>query len=336
MENKIQVSFIVPAYNMERYLHKAIQGILNQNNISYEIIIVNDGSKDLTARIADEYAMKYSCINVIHKSNGGISSARNAGLQMARGEYICFLDSDDFYSLDFAYDFYKQCKEHNLDAIRGLYKIYEDKTKTYKEYNQPNVDYYNQVLSGAEFLHRSIKQKANEVVPWLGFYKREYLLKHEIVFPEGIVYEEDQIFFLQVLLCDKECRVLQVDVPFYSYRYREDSVTKTPTLKQAEDVVWVVKEEHKYIKELNGIDKKTRKAAYRYSCSSFYQLTSIYGRVASKDRKAIWRMAKLKQVRMCLKYPYDRHQFIKIFMFKFMPHVVNFIYKKKLKKTVGK
>lgn len=74
------------------------------------------------------------------------------------------------------------------------------------------------------------------MVPWLGFFKREYLTKHNLLFPEGIAYEEDQLFFLEALICDQKCRIYQSDLEFYAYRKRDGSATKTPTLKQVQDV----------------------------------------------------------------------------------------------------
>ncbi len=331
MKNNIQISFIVPAYNMEGYLKDALDSILTLTNVTYEVIIVDDGSTDNTFLIADSYVKNHSNFKLIHKENEGISQARNAGLKEAKGDYVCFLDSDDFYIVDFASTFYKLCIENDLDIIRGLYKIYNDDTKEYNEYNTPKVDFYNIALSGKEFLNLSIKYKTNEVVPWLGFFKRDYLLKNKLLFPKGIAYEEDQIFFLQALLCNDNCKAMQTDIVFYSYRYRNNSVTKTPTLKQAQDVVSVVNLEHEFIENLSNLDKFTKKSAYRYSCSSFYQLTSIYGRVIKANKKPIKKLASFKLVNKCLKYPYNKHQFIKIAMFKYTPCLVDLIYKIKLK-----
>lgn len=331
MDTLYDVSFIVPAYNMELFLDDAIQGILNQTNITFEIIIINDGSTDQTGVIANQYAAAHSMIRVIERENGGISSARNEGIEAAQGEYICFLDSDDFYSMDFAGEFYGKCKAHNLDIIRGLYRIYDNTTKKYRLHEKPGIDYYDIPLSGGEFLKKSIQQHANEVVPWLGFFKREYLLKNNLRFPTGIAYEEDQLFFLKSLLCDPDCNVMQVETEFYSYRYRRDSVTKTPTLKQAQDVRDVVVLEHEFI-EKNVLDSSVKVAAYRYSCSSLFQLTSIYGRVNRTAQKEIRKMVSKKSAIRCLKYPYDTHQFLKILLFIFAPAVVDIVYRMKLRR----
>lgn len=325
---KTDISFIVPIYNMERYLRQCLDSILMQNVEAQEIILINDGSTDDSLSICREYEAKYSFVKLIDKPNGGISSARNAGLQAASGEYICFVDSDDYYIGSFANDFLKLCAENQLDIIRGWYEIYDEETDTYLNDSAPCVSYSMKPISGREFLERSVLEHANEVVPWLGFFRREYLQKHSITFPEGIAYEEDQLFFLDALLCDADCRVMQTDCVFYAYRKRRGSATKTPTLKQAQDVLFVVERETALL-DAYDLPDTTKKAAKRYICSSFYQLTSIYGRVSKKDKRAIKKAVSFSVEWECIKNPYDRHQQIKILLFTFARWIVDLVYKKR-------
>lgn len=97
-DNKIEVSVIIPVYNVEKYLVACIDSLMCQGDLSMEFILVDDGSTDLSGKIADEYAKKEDRIKVIHQENGGASAARNAGLDVAQGEYIAFLDSEDWIS----------------------------------------------------------------------------------------------------------------------------------------------------------------------------------------------------------------------------------------------
>ena len=318
-------------YNVEKYICECLESILAQSIYEKEIIIINDGSTDNSLAIAEEYKNKYPFIKTISKENSGISAARNDGILYATGEYICFVDSDDFYIYDFAYHFYKLCRDNDLDIIRGTYSIFDDESKVYLNSSDGNISYNDIVLTGIKFLTKSIAEHVNEVVPWLGFFKREYLLQNKLLFPEGIAYEEDQDFFLKALLIDNGCKVMQTDVNFYAYRKRVGSATKTPILKQAEDVVYVVKSENKFIKQLN-LDKVSLKYAKKYICSSFYQLTSIYGRVGKDDRKKIRKIVDNNIVRQCLMYPYNWHQFFKIFLFTYLPWIVDFVYRIKLRK----
>lgn len=327
----IQISFIIPVYNLQDYLSQCINSLINQKKIKKEIIIVDDGSTDDSLGIAENFSKQYSYITVYKQSNLGVSSARNKGIKCAKGEYICFIDGDDFYHQDFASKFYDICKSNNLDIIRGVYSIYDDYSKEYISYSNQSKEYYNKLLTGEEFLIESIREKTNEVVPWLGFFKKDFILNHNIFFPAGISYEEDQLFFLEALL-QKECLIYQSDINFYSYRKRLGSATKTPTLKQAKDILYVVSQERQLINVL-GRNKEVKKAAQKYICSSFYQLTSIYGRLSYKDRKTILKMVSLKTKLLCLVYPYDFHQFVKILLFSVCPLIIDFIYYIKLQGT---
>lgn len=328
MNKDIKVSFVVPVYNMEKYLETCVKSILSQNVEQLEIILVDDGSTDLSVFLCDKYAEQYENVKVIHKINGGISSARNEGLLAAQGKYICFVDSDDFFKMDFANDFLKICEKENLDIIRGWYGIYEEDTKIYQKHFFPEISFCNKTLSGYDFLKKSVLEHANEVVPWLGFFKRDYLLKNKLVFPEGISYEEDQLFFLEALISDKDCRVYQSSIEFYSYRKRQGSATKTPTLKQIEDILYVVERETALLDKYQ-LPKDVHNAALKYICSSFYQLTSIYGRLKKENAKKAVKMTPFWMKWQCICHPYDRHQQIKIFLFTFTRWFVDFIYRKR-------
>ncbi len=326
MINDIKISFIITVYNIETYVKRCLDSVLMQNINEKEIIIVDDGSIDSCPDICDQYAHKYSNVKVIHKSNGGISSARNLGIYEAHGDYICFVDGDDFYRNDFAENMLNLCYENDLDIIRGWYSVYEDKSNTFSEHKFPKISFEGQTLSGHAFLVKSIKEHANEVVPWLGFFKRKFLLDNNILFPEGIAYEEDQLFFLDALLRDPNCRVLQVNNEFYAYRKHVGSATKTPTIKQIEDVLCIVDEEFKILNKYDFISKKTKKSAKRYISSSFYQLTSIYGRLTKENRKKINHLISFCTANKCIKNSYDLHQKIKIFLFTYCRWFVGLIY----------
>ena len=103
MNNK-KVSIIVPVYNVEKYLQRCIESILTQTETDFELLLIDDGSKDKSGLICDEYAQKDKRVNVIHKENGGVSSARNLGIEKANGEWICFIDADDYVRQDFLSD----------------------------------------------------------------------------------------------------------------------------------------------------------------------------------------------------------------------------------------
>ncbi len=331
MKTQCSVSFIVPVYNVESYLNECIESILMQDLDNMEIILINDGSTDNSKSICEKYIQRYSFIRLIDKKNGGISSARNEGLLAARGKYVCFIDSDDFYKKKFAKQFFELCEINNLDIIRGWYGIYEEERRKFLDHVQSKLSYINKPCLGQEFLILSIKEHANEVVPWLGFFKREYLLKNNLSFPEGIAYEEDQLFFLKALIGDATCRIMQSDIEFYAYRKRIGSATKTPTYKQTQDIIYIVKKETEFVIQCVK-SSRLKKYCFKYITSSFYQLTSIYGRVSREDKEKVAKTVPWSVKWRCLCYPYDKHQWIKIFLFTFARWVVDIVYSGRLKR----
>lgn len=330
MTNRIKLSFIVPVYNVEDYILDCLKSIIFQKCEGYEIIIINDGSTDNSQSIIENYVKNMQNVQLINKENEGISVARNIGLQNANGEYVCFIDSDDFYKIDFAQHFLDICYQYDLDIIRGIYGIYDDESKQYLPHEIPNMTYVNTVLKGKDFLLYSINEHSNEVVPWLGFYKKEFLIKNNLFFPEGISYEEDQLFFLEAIL-NKKCKIYQTNIEFYAYRKRNGSATKTPTLKQVEDIIYVVNNENRIVQSLS-LEEKYYIAAKKYICSSLYQLTSIYGRLKKDDKKKVSKLFSTSMGNECIKYSYDNHQKIKIFLFTYMRWIVNLVYKIKLRR----
>ena len=126
MNDDIVISIIVPIYNTEKYLNECVDSIINQTYKNIEIILVNDGSTDNCLKICDEYAKKDKRVKVIHKENGGLSSARNSGLDILTGKYVCFIDSDDYVATTFVYDMFNLITKYNADIVEGSYQTIND------------------------------------------------------------------------------------------------------------------------------------------------------------------------------------------------------------------
>lgn len=317
------VSFILPVYNVEPYLRECLDSILRQSLNDYEIILINDGSKDNSLAICKEYEAAHDNIKVIDQPNSGVSVARNTGMKAAQGKYICFMDADDFYSVDFAGDFYDTCERESLDIIRGFYRFYDEKTGTFGDGPKKELSYYNKVLSGDEFLIKSIREETHEVVPVGGFFRREYLIDNDIWFPKGIIFEEDQIFFMEALL-KQPCRIMQTPVEFYAYRKHEGSATTTPSIKKAEDVGTIVSMELSLARRIKN--RVVRRFAKHFAGSSFFQLTCIYGLMPKTRRKEIRRICDFRTKLCCAFHAATRHQRIKNALFFFAPWLVDLVY----------
>lgn len=207
------ISVIVPVYNVEKVLKHCIDSILGQTYTDFELVLVDDGSPDNSGRICDEYAKKDNRIKVIHKENGGVSSARNTGIRSANGKYICFVDSDDFLEKDYLKHFAEAKQLYpELDNIWCRfktvkdYKINSNSAATYDE----RISFYN--LSQIMELH----QMWLDASPFNKFYSRKVLTDNEISFSEDLSLGEDLIFNFQYL--DKtNGKIAVVNKPLYNY-----------------------------------------------------------------------------------------------------------------------
>ena len=220
------VSVIIPIYNTEKYLKKCLDSVCNQTLSDIEIICINDKSEDNSAKIVQEYAKKDGRIKFIDLvENGGVSKARNIGIDCAKGEYIGFVDSDDFIDLDFYEKLYNKAINTNADSVKG--SIYEYNSETEKS---ALFDFYN--------INEKIRE--NRVNFLYGFtsaiYKTDFIRKNNIGFPENITHFEDPYFSISVTL--NSPKIETVDDARYFYVTHPNQASKnTKTLKKTVDFV---------------------------------------------------------------------------------------------------
>lgn len=314
------ISFIIPVYNAANYIDRCVKSVLKQTNITKEIILINDGSKDDSLKVCQDLASRYECIKVVDKENEGVSVARNVGINLSNGRYICFLDADDYYCLNFSAEFVHLCDMYSLDIIRGFYKIYDEETESINDNNR-NIDYCNKVLTGKEFLINSINSNCNEVVPWLGFFSRDFIISNHLSFPKGIAYEEDQLFFLQALLSEG-VRVMQTDSYFYMYVKRKGSCTATPKVSNIEDACYITSKELELITSLDlSIDVEN--AANIYAMWSFFQVSTLFGRLSKTDRQHVYKNIPIKLMDHAIRYSTTSKNKMKFYLLK---HSSSFYY----------
>lgn len=189
------VSVIIPVYNVEQYLEKSVMSIVQQTYPYLEIILVDDGSTDRSAEICRELAQKNDQIRVVHKENGGLSSARNAGMKVATGEYIVFLDSDDYVDEDYVAYMYALIKEYNVKlSACDLYKVFDDRV-TNKGSDQVSV------MSGKEALERMCYHDLVDTSANAKMYHRSLI--PYLQFPEGKLFEDIGTLYQVWLNCDQ-------------------------------------------------------------------------------------------------------------------------------------
>ena len=209
------ISVIVPIYNTELYLDKCMQSILNQTYRNLEIILVDDGSTDNSSQMCDLYAGKDSRIRVIHKENGGQSSARNVGLNVCTGDYISFVDSDDWIELDMYSTLVEQLEKHGVDlAVSGRYDAYENSEvrRIGKQLGK------NGVFSAYDILPQMALGQLSDFSVCDKLHKRN--LWENIRFPEGEIYEDFAVMYKVLLAAGS---VFLCDKPLYTYYHRSNS-----------------------------------------------------------------------------------------------------------------
>ena len=209
------ISVIVPIYKVEEYLSRCVDSIINQTYKNLEIILVDDGSPDNCPKICDDYAKVDSRIKVIHKKNGGLSNARNAGMKVATGEYISFIDSDDYISLDFINVLYDTIVSVNSDIVEcNVVKFYED--NHFDEYNDDlKVKNYNTV----DGLSSLISEHPFKQHVWNKLYRSD--LVFDVPFAVGKL-NEDEFWTYQIF--GRAKKVTKINKTMYYYFQRESSI----------------------------------------------------------------------------------------------------------------
>ena len=222
----MKISVIIPVYNVEKYLKRCLDSVINQTYRNLEIILVDDGSKDKSGKICDEYAQKDKRIIVIHKENGGVSSARNKGLDICIGDYISFIDSDDWIEEDFFEYVVNNAKDNDLLIFD--YYITNGKSTKWIKYRKTKFE-----ISKDECLIELTKAKLQSYL-WVMIFKSE--LFYNIRFPQNRNYEDQAIMHLLIDKCQK---IKYCNKAFYNYYQNLKGITHTVNYKNYRDFLYV-------------------------------------------------------------------------------------------------
>lgn len=221
MKARSRISIIVPVYNVEKYINQCIQSVLSQDYPEFELIIIDDGSTDRTLEICNQYLYN-SHINVFSQEHGGQAKARNLGIQMASGDYIAFLDGDDFWEENYLDRLDKIINKSNCDLCIGnkYYCLKNGSKVMYQEFDMENewcVDSLERVKD-IIFYEGSIPGSM-----CLTIYNRSFLLKHNIMFSEDLICNEDFDFFIRGVLSAQSISL----IGYCFYNYRQDNILST-------------------------------------------------------------------------------------------------------------
>ena len=245
-------SIIMPGYNVEDYIERAINSILNQSEKDFELIIVNDGSTDNTKSICEKYLKKDKRIKLINKTNGGLSDARNKGVNKATGNYIIFIDSDDYWDKDLLKEINKSL-DNNPDVVRFQIRTIDENNKStdYSESvfkNKSGEEAFN-IITGYHFVENA----------WAYAVNRDYYLKEKFEFKKGKIHED---YGLTPLIIIKASKVNSINYIGYNYCIRSNSIMTNNDYEKIKKKVNDFYEHYLYLME--EIEKvKVNKAIFK-------------------------------------------------------------------------
>lgn len=276
--NSVKISVVIAIYNIENYIRECIQSVVNQNFHDYEIILVDDGSKDSSGKICDEFASIYNNIFVFHKENGGLSDARNFGLKKAKGEYVLFVDGDDFISEEACCELYIEAINANADIVIGKAHL-TNPSSSMERFEKIVTDNFSmhKVYNSKDYLLKCLENGALRVEAWRSLYRREFLIENNLFFKFGITHEDEE-FTPRVLLLAK--KIVLTDFEFYNYNNeRQGSLMNSKNLKKAYDKMAIYDELLEIYKNVEP--KKLRRLleddiSWKYmDCCKVYELNKL-------------------------------------------------------------
>lgn len=291
----MKYSFILPVYNVEDYLEECIASILAQSYTDYEIILVDDGSMDSSPTICDRIAMQDTRIRVIHKKNGGLSDARNVGTDAAQGEYIIFLDSDDFLLSNKFLLKIDEKSTKSPDLIFYKYQKYFDSNGIYEECRYS----YDSVIEKEKYVERVealVEADAFYGMAWIKAVKKSLLDKNNIRFEVGLL-GEDMDWNYHLMVCAESMEL--IDESFIAYRQREGSITATHKLKNLTDFIYVLEKWSATI-EKQELEPVLKNALFGSLAKYYSNMLVVYARLKDREKKRY--RQRIKDLSWLLKY----------------------------------
>jgi glycosyltransferase involved in cell wall biosynthesis len=246
-----KISIIIPVYNVEAYLEQCLNSVIQQTLPEIEIICVNDGSTDRSPQILEEFAKKDARIKIINKKNGGIGSARNKGLEHIIGEYVGFVDSDDWVEAHMYEKLYENATANNCDMVMCSTHLFDEMTQKLS-YDEPyfTLESFDESFDGVIFDHNKTASFlfGINVTAWNKLYKASFLKENNILFPTEVEFEDNPFFYEAYL---KAKRVSLVRDPLYFYRVNRNGSFINLGNRRFFDIIPIHKMNEKIIKRTN-------------------------------------------------------------------------------------
>ena len=300
------LSVIVPAYNVEKYIEKCIQSIAKQDISDYEIVVINDCSSDNTLNVIERLNIQNMVI-INKDKNGGLSETRNVGLEVARGDYVMFVDADDYLADNVLGKIEKFAKYNQPDLIYLKYIM----VKNGKEINCENfISPCDSVFEGREFLIRELKNRVLPIPACFSIYKKAFLIENELRFKVGILHEDELWTPLCLMSANK---IGTLDLYFYYYQIRNDSITqKKDKTKNGIDMAETAKTLDAIVNQMDDDELKT---LMNNHIAMIYMKAISRGKLYKSEYKSnIARTFPLKRA-------YYLKERVKALLFAFSPHL---------------
>lgn len=270
------VSVIVPIYNGEDFLERCIESILVQKYKNIQVILIDDGSEDKSKEIIEKYKCIDNRITPIYKSNTGVSDSRNVGIQQAAGEWITFIDADDYIEKDMIYQLVRVAERENPSIIISEYFSLEpnnEMKKKFFNYSGVHLVEESEVINIVKncidpHAYGVINVETNVGVPWGKLYKRDFLFKNNIFFDKRLSNMEDTLFNIEAFL--KAERIVYISTPFYHYRIRNGSSVRQHDEKYTRNCAIFCEEVNNISEEYNIRDELEQAMKYKRFCL-FYE-----------------------------------------------------------------
>lgn len=306
----MKISVVIPVYNVEKYLRQCIDSVIAQSYPDIEVILINDGSTDNSMEICREYEVKYSSIKLINKKNGGLSDARNVGILNSTGEYILFLDSDDYWcNHNFLFDLVQYIIKHpNLDYVFFKYKYYYQKKDIYIEptFNLDHKEFVGK--SGIQCLDYILSNMKNfQWYAWAGIVRREFIVEKDLFFIKGRKYED--ILWTPHIFINGEF-IGFYNNTVYAYRLeREGQITGSNSYKSLEDNIFVSTTWYNYLKNYN-IHEELKKKLFMNINAQYFNVIKFAGFLNNNEKNQI--ILLLRKNKYLLEYCMGKNKIIMV------------------------
>ena len=288
----IKFSIIIPVYNVENYLRQCVDSILESKYIDIEILLINDGSTDSSPQICEEYSKKDNRVKVLHQQNSGQSSARNLGIKEAAGDYIMFLDSDDYIISDIFSLVHSKLTNKKIDLVLYDYRYENCITHAVYKSGLRYDDIKDEKYTGEKLLNQLLtKSPLFDWYPWQFLIRREFMINNNLIFEEGLLYEDIE---LVPQIIAKANSVILMNVPVINYRInRNGATTQVIKLKPELDRLDIASKKIEWVNTDINMPELREKLSSNFGAMFFTSLIK-YFYVDKEDRKILRKKIKME------------------------------------------